>query len=88
KPDITYTLKCNNDNEFDVKRNWNAFTTRTLLNKFNDSKTYFDNLCNPPKGHKKPLSSNLKVQEIIKTFDGSANKILDKQEQSVTIIRT
>ncbi|CAG8838767.1 14053_t:CDS:1, partial [Racocetra persica] len=102
KPDITYTLKCKNTDEFDVKRKWNAFSISTLLNKFNDSKTYFDNICSPPSINNQPISSNLKVQEITKTFNGAnrmlkiqeitktficANRILDKQDQSEAVIR-
>ncbi|CAG8506777.1 27463_t:CDS:2 [Dentiscutata erythropus] len=60
KPDITYILKCNNTNEFNVKRNWNAITSRKLLNKFNGSKSYFDNICNPIEGRNQPVSFNSK----------------------------
>ncbi|CAG8705674.1 10002_t:CDS:2, partial [Cetraspora pellucida] len=85
-PDITYTLKCNNTDEFDVKRNWTAFSSSIVLNKFNDSKTYFDNICNPIQKKQQPVSAKLNFQEITKLFNG-ANKILPEQDQSVTIIR-
>ncbi|CAG8515883.1 13321_t:CDS:2 [Dentiscutata heterogama] len=86
KPDITYTLKCDNTNEFNVKRNWNAFTIRSVLNKFNDSKSYFDNICNPIKGSKQSVSSNHKHRKVTKIFD-NVDGILAKQDQSVTTIR-
>ncbi|CAG8684831.1 3320_t:CDS:2, partial [Cetraspora pellucida] len=82
-PDITYTLKCDGNNEFHIKRNWNAFSTSTVLNRFNDSKTYYENICNPTKI---PMSSKLELQEITKTFNG-ANRILAEQDLSVTIVR-
>ncbi|CAG8739668.1 13360_t:CDS:2 [Gigaspora margarita] len=85
KPDITYTLKCNNSNEFDVKRNWVAFSSRTFLNKFNDSKSYFDNFCNPIKGNRQLISTNYKFQEITNIFN-SANNLLIEQDQSITRI--
>ncbi|CAG8596970.1 12814_t:CDS:2, partial [Racocetra fulgida] len=85
--DIIYTLKCNNTKEFVVKRNWNAFSTSTVLNKFNDSKTYFDNICNPTKENKQPILSSLMFREIAKTFDETNSRKLTEQEQSVTIIR-
>ncbi|KAF0523923.1 peptidase s41 family protein [Gigaspora margarita] len=87
KPDITYTLKCNNTNEFNVKRNLTAFTSSTILNKFNDSKSYFDNICNPTKGSKQPASSSFRLRKIAKTFN-AVNGILAKRDQNVTIIRT
>ncbi|CAG8791568.1 22843_t:CDS:2, partial [Gigaspora margarita] len=87
KPDITYTLKCNNTNEFNVKRNWTAFTSSTILNKFNDSKSYFDNICNPTKGSKQSASSSFGLRKIAKTFN-AVNGILAKRDQNVTIIRT
>ncbi|CAG8718502.1 17394_t:CDS:2, partial [Dentiscutata heterogama] len=86
KPDIIYTLKCDNTNLFDVKRNWNAFTGRTYLNKFNDSKSYFDSICNPIKESKQSVPSNVVQREITKML-GSDNGILVKQDQSVTTIR-
>ncbi|KAF0526847.1 peptidase s41 family protein [Gigaspora margarita] len=86
KPDITYTLKCNNANEFDVKRSWVAFcSSRTFLNKFNDSKSYFDNVCNPIKGNRQLISSNSKFQEITNIIN-SANNLLIEQDLSITII--
>ncbi|CAG8711385.1 16673_t:CDS:2, partial [Racocetra fulgida] len=88
KPDIIYTLKCNNTKEFVVKRNWNAFSiTSDVLNKFNDSKTYFDNICNPTKENKQPILSSLMFREIAKTFDETNSRKLTEQDQSVTIIR-
>ncbi|CAG8733444.1 17855_t:CDS:2 [Gigaspora margarita] len=87
KPDITYTLKCNNTNEFDVKRNWIAVSSSRILNKFNDSKSYFDNICNPIKGSKQSTSSNFELRKIAKTFN-VVNGILAERDQSVTIIRT
>ncbi|CAG8589182.1 20216_t:CDS:2, partial [Dentiscutata erythropus] len=86
KPDITYTLKCDNTNEFNVIRNWNAFTISSILDKFNDSKSYFDNICNPIKESKQPVSFNPKHRKITKIID-NANGILAKQDQSVTTIR-
>ncbi|RIB16416.1 hypothetical protein C2G38_2189991 [Gigaspora rosea] len=85
KPDITYTLKCNNSNEFEVKRNWVAFSSHIFLNKFIDSKSYFDNICNPIKGNRQFISSNFKFQEITNIFN-SANSLLAEQDQSVTRI--
>ncbi|CAG8801197.1 19090_t:CDS:2, partial [Racocetra persica] len=72
---------------FVVKRKWNAFSTSTVLNKFNDSKTYFDNICNPTKENKRPILSSLMFREITKNFDGSNSRKLTEQDQSVTIIR-
>ncbi|CAG8739650.1 4013_t:CDS:2 [Dentiscutata erythropus] len=81
KLDIIYTLKCDNTNEFDVIRNWNAFIIRSILNKFNDSKSYFDNTI---KGNKQPVSSNLKHRKITKIID-NANGILANQDQDEAI---
>ncbi|CAG8828817.1 12254_t:CDS:2, partial [Racocetra persica] len=66
---------------------WNAFSTSTVLNKFNDSKTYFDNICNPTKENKQPILSSLMFREITENFDGSNSRKLAVQDQSVTIIR-
>ncbi|RIB14790.1 hypothetical protein C2G38_2194044 [Gigaspora rosea] len=82
KPDITYTLQCNNDKEFDVKRNWIAFSNSAFLNNFNDSKTYFDNICNPIQ---QPVSSNSNFREITNIFN-NANGLLIERDQSVTTI--
>ncbi|CAG8628254.1 12966_t:CDS:2 [Gigaspora margarita] len=85
KSDITYTLKCDNKNPFDVKRNWNAFVQNvTDLNKFKDSKSYFDNICNPSEGIilGRPSTS---FQEVTIRPD-SINEIL-KQDQSIGIIK-
>ncbi|CAG8809377.1 12281_t:CDS:2, partial [Gigaspora margarita] len=87
KPDIICTLKCNNTNEFNIKRNWTAFASSRILNKFNDSKSYFDNICNPTKGSKQPASSSFGLRKIAKTFN-VVNGILAERDQSVTIIRT
>ncbi|CAG8810002.1 16099_t:CDS:2 [Gigaspora margarita] len=85
KPDITYTLKCKNSNEFNVKRNWVAFSSRTFLNKFNDSKSYFDNICNPIKKNKQLTSFNFKLREFTKIFN-DVNGLLTEQDQSVITI--
>ncbi|CAG8599749.1 2401_t:CDS:2, partial [Cetraspora pellucida] len=83
---ITYTLKCDNKNEFDVKRSWNAFSNPTLLNKFNDSKSYFDNICNPTKGNELPIPFRSMLREVAKEFN-DFNRILNPQDQSVIIIK-
>ncbi|CAG8787197.1 25363_t:CDS:2, partial [Gigaspora margarita] len=81
-PDITYTLKCDNKNSFDVKRNWNAFVQNVKdLNKFKDSKSYFDNICNPSEGGR-PVSSFLEITII----PDSLNEIFE-QDQSITKIK-
>ncbi|CAG8800524.1 14053_t:CDS:2, partial [Gigaspora rosea] len=80
---IIYTLKCNNTNDFNIKRNWTAFTSSTILNMFNDSKSYFNNICNHTK---ESLSSSFWRQEIAKIID-DINGILAEQDKSVTTIR-
>ncbi|CAG8641879.1 14283_t:CDS:2, partial [Dentiscutata heterogama] len=82
RPDITYTLKCDNKNVFDAKRNWNAFAQNsTLLNRFNDSKSYFDNICNPTNGITPTL------QEFKAAPPDDFNKILEQQDKSITTIK-
>ncbi|CAG8752815.1 14863_t:CDS:2, partial [Gigaspora rosea] len=85
KPDITYTLKCDNKNPFDVKRNWNAFAQNiTNLNKFKDSKSYFDNICNPSDGIKLSRPSTSFQETTI--IPDSLNDILE-QDPSITTIK-
>ncbi|CAG8581812.1 2544_t:CDS:2 [Dentiscutata erythropus] len=86
KPYITYTLKCDNTNEFDIKRDWNAFSNRAFLNKFNDSKSYFDNICNSIEGSKPSISLSSKLREITNEFDKTDGILAS--DLSVTKIRT
>ncbi|CAG8561113.1 15003_t:CDS:2, partial [Dentiscutata heterogama] len=43
-PSITYTLKCNKHLKY-VERNWKAIGIQPILSNFNNSKTYFENIC-------------------------------------------
>ncbi|CAG8532046.1 26208_t:CDS:2, partial [Racocetra persica] len=43
-PSITYTLNCDNHPKY-VKRNWSVIGIESILNNFNNSKTYFSNIC-------------------------------------------
>ncbi|CAG8738205.1 20223_t:CDS:2 [Dentiscutata erythropus] len=88
RSDITYTLKCDNKNAFDVKRNWNAFAQNSIiLNEFNNSKSYFDNICNPTNGIIQIGPSSTAFQEIKAAPPDDFNKIVEQQDKSITTIK-
>ncbi|CAG8625485.1 26374_t:CDS:2, partial [Racocetra persica] len=85
-PSIIYTLKCDNQaRSFNVTRNWIAFSTPSLLNRFHNSKTYFTNICNATKENK-PISYSHGLGEIKRSFNNIHN-IIAKQTESIAIIK-
>ncbi|CAG8448149.1 5292_t:CDS:2 [Scutellospora calospora] len=74
-PIMIYTLKCDNYIKV-VKRSWNAIGIQSILENFNNSNTYFANICKNTTTDYKPLFD--KLDEITKshknTYDVKSNE--------------
>ncbi|CAG8701135.1 5881_t:CDS:2, partial [Dentiscutata erythropus] len=79
-PSITYTLKCNKHHKY-VKRNWKAIGIRPILSIFNNSQTYFDNICKNT-----TLNYNLLNDKITEITDAHKNSYDIKSSEGVNII--
>ncbi|CAG8637301.1 25491_t:CDS:2 [Dentiscutata erythropus] len=85
-PNIVYTLKCyKHTRSFNVTRNWVAFSTPSLLKRFNNSRTYFTNICNATEENK-PTSYSSGLQDI-KISSNSIHRIMTIQPEGLTIIK-
>ncbi|CAG8539915.1 9586_t:CDS:2 [Gigaspora margarita] len=79
-PSITYTLKCNNHVKC-VKRNWKAIGIQEILDNFNNSETYFNNICK-----NSTLNYKLLSDKIIKIKDAHKNVYDIKSSKDITLL--
>ncbi|CAG8590464.1 19689_t:CDS:2 [Cetraspora pellucida] len=81
-PSITYTLNCDNHPKL-VKRNWSVIGIQTILNNFNNSKTYFSNICKNSTNdyYQQLIAKLLEIKEAHKNV-----RELKSNEHVITII--
>ncbi|RIB06991.1 hypothetical protein C2G38_2046365 [Gigaspora rosea] len=80
-PSITYTLKCNNHVKC-VKRNWKAIGIQEILDNFNNSETYFNNICK-----NSTLNYKLLSDKITKIKEAHKNVYYDiKSSKDITLL--
>ncbi|KAF0479084.1 peptidase s41 family protein [Gigaspora margarita] len=79
-PSITYTLNCNNHVKC-VKRNWKAIGIQEILDNFNNSETYFNNICK-----NSTLNYKLLSDKIIKIKDAHKNVYDIKSSKDITLL--
>ncbi|CAG8513303.1 17185_t:CDS:2 [Dentiscutata heterogama] len=85
-PSIVYTLKCcKHTRSFNVTRNWVAFSNPKLLERFNNSRTYFTNICNATKENKHMSYSN-GIRDT-RISSNNIHRIMTKQAEGLTIIK-